>query len=55
MDEILEQESLNNRQVEEDEAFDRYILDDSEDSSLASLVGEDLIDSPLEFSTAFIT
>ena len=34
--------SLNNRQAEDDEAaFDQYILDDSE-SSLASLVGDDL-------------
>ena len=43
--------SLNNRQVEDDEdAFDQYILDDSE-SSLASLVGDDL-PSPIDSYTA---
>jgi hypothetical protein len=45
--------SLNNRQVEDDEdAFDQYILDDSE-SSLASLVGDDL-PSPVDSYTSSV-
>lgn len=45
--------SLNNRQVEDDEdAFDQYILDDSE-SSLASLVGDEL-PSPVDSYTASV-